>query len=346
MKALIYLSCLLLLFACASSGTSPPKISADGPGIYIRAKGEGSTQDRALDQALRISVERASGVVINSQLEVTNNRLSQDSIVNYSSGFVHTYEVVNSYQKASGQFVVEIDALVSSNKLAERILGRPFIPNDAAVNGEKMYGQAYTTLKSRYAGDALLLSLLKDYPKDTFIFNLDSPKTVIDQNRQITIQIPFKITWAKNYLIALKEAVNYVAPSYCVLLTNKYVPCEYDLRIYTSFISIDSQKGYKFADKKQTQLLIDRFQHNLKLVIRLYDEQDQVMYQQCFPVDLTDQNNGDQYKIRNLVVNSYTYLNISDASFSGIANVQVPNLNILKRLKRTDARLSESCTVN
>ncbi|MEM7359200.1 MAG: hypothetical protein AAF431_08895 [Pseudomonadota bacterium] len=87
----------------------------------INASGSGATLQQALNNAQRSAVESALGVYLESQTLVKNYIVESDQIFSISEGVVSKYDVVRQTQGADGEWVVDIRAVVSGDKLQGNI---------------------------------------------------------------------------------------------------------------------------------------------------------------------------------------------------------------------------------
>jgi hypothetical protein len=83
---------------------------ADGTGAAAR--------DRAIDDAMRRAVEQAMGSFVSSETLVENMILVEDRIYSETKGYIKRYEVKKE-KSENGTYVVEIEAVVRTGKLAD-----------------------------------------------------------------------------------------------------------------------------------------------------------------------------------------------------------------------------------
>ena len=62
--------------------------------IEVTAIGEGHTRQEAINNGIRVAIEKALGTYIKSQIEVSQGRLIYDRIVSASAGYVRNYKVL------------------------------------------------------------------------------------------------------------------------------------------------------------------------------------------------------------------------------------------------------------
>lgn len=82
----------------------------------VTVTGNGVSQSEAEGDALRNAIEKAVGVLVDSQTLVSKNTVLQDEIYTQSKGFITNYDVVNKQQDANGwQVTVNADVDDSPN---------------------------------------------------------------------------------------------------------------------------------------------------------------------------------------------------------------------------------------
>jgi len=62
--------------------------------IEVTAIGEGHTRQEAINNGIRVAIEKALGTYIKSQTEISQGRLIYDRIVSASAGYVRNYKVL------------------------------------------------------------------------------------------------------------------------------------------------------------------------------------------------------------------------------------------------------------
>jgi len=170
---------------------------------YIEVAGEGRTANESKNNGFRLAVEQAIGSIVSSETEVQNGRIVRDEIVSYASGHVDRFVIVN--QEASGVGVrTTMKVWVRRSALSNRLLNRS--ERAGEVDGARTSTQLNTINRERSTGDRLLTTVLNDFPKRAF--NIDLKNTDLKySNRQGVLEIPFRISWNKNYLSSLWAAL-------------------------------------------------------------------------------------------------------------------------------------------
>lgn len=171
---------------------------------YVQVKATGANQQQARDQAFRLAVEQAVGSLLVSETEARDNTVLRNEILNYSSGYVHDFEIISSINKAQSVEVV-LDVWVKHSAIADRVL---HVSRDAGtLESDRISEQIRTFEHQRQSADRLLMTVLQDYPKRAFDISLEPTKVVLAANRQTQLHIPVVIGWNDRYIASLQEVM-------------------------------------------------------------------------------------------------------------------------------------------
>lgn len=304
-------------------------LTANTPNVFVRVEGIGVNKDAALDDAFKNAVRKATGVVIQSQREVENDRLVDNSILAYSSGFIESFDIVKE-SSTGGKYTVEITASVASSKIAERVLDRQI--NRTYVNDQvqQLYARASTVVNQRESGDVFMSSLIQDYPKNSFIVKVGNPQITVDQNRQAIMSLPFDIKWSRRYLVALEETLKYVSSDTCSVIND----CQKTFRV-------NGGTGYVFADHVQASKVYNGFPTDLFLRLKVKNINGQEQFG-CFPIDLSDV----KYPMKHLLIQSrYVEKKVSvyDKMYTDVIYIPIADLNQIKQYNSFEASLVKNC---
>lgn len=172
--------------------------------LYVEVVGDGSTVDQAKQQGFRLAVEHAVGTVVSAETEVRNARVARDEIITYASGYVDRFEIVEQ-QRVNDRVLVSLKVWVKSSKIANRLLNKSVTAG--SVEGGRIGTQIQTLQHERSSGDRLLRSVLADYPRRAFVIDLDKTQVIFDSNRTAQLEIAFYLTWSREYLESIAEAL-------------------------------------------------------------------------------------------------------------------------------------------
>jgi hypothetical protein len=171
---------------------------------FVTVKGYGQTTEEAKTQALRGAVDQAVGSVVNSEREVSGQRLQRSEVVQYAAGFVDRYEVKNISQE-NGFVVMTMDVYVKRSRLSDGLLGDHRTPGH--IDGERLQAQAETLTHSRQQGDRLLQMVLADFPRRVFEIEQGPSRVYYNDQRQQQLELSFRLKWRHAYLENLREAL-------------------------------------------------------------------------------------------------------------------------------------------
>jgi hypothetical protein len=171
---------------------------------YVRVESIALTPAQARAEGFKLAVSQAVGTLIVAESEVKNQQLVRSEIVQYSSGYIQDFKILNETQVGSMTRVV-MDVWVTESKIADRLLS--VSKADGVIEGEKSAAQFQNNLSQHQSGDKLLGLILRDFPTKAFDLQVGKVKVAM-QNRDVQIQIPVKISWNKEYIGALTEALD------------------------------------------------------------------------------------------------------------------------------------------
>jgi hypothetical protein len=70
---------------------------------------------------------------------------------------------------------------------------------------------AATVLNERQSGDRVTGAVLADFPRNAFDVTAESVRVSLDRNRQVQLEVPYRIRWNYNYLVSLGETLGATA---------------------------------------------------------------------------------------------------------------------------------------
>jgi len=267
---------------------------------YIEVAGRGATPDAARLNGFRLAVEQAVGSVIASETEVNRARITRDEIISYASGFVDKYEITKT-ETQGNEYQINMKVWIRRSTIANRLLNE----SKAAGNleGAKAAVQLSTLQYEREQGDKLVIPVLNDFFRRGFNIELKPAQITFDANRQAVISIPFRLTWNREYLNSLWEALRATAQDpragSCV---SAFIgrPCAQNAG--TVLISTGGfmggnggRLGFSDTDKIKGILSVMVYsQPAVQLTVRT--SQNQVMHQECF--NWSELDHIDSYNVR------------------------------------------------
>lgn len=165
---------------------------------------DGSTVEQARVEGFRLAVNTAIGSVVATQTESQHQHLTRNEIINYSSGFVDRFEILE--QTQSGNFVrLKMRVWVAESKLARRLLGRSHDSKD--IPGPQIQAQVQTIVDEREQGDHLVSAVMQDFPHRAFDVEVKKVTVSVDVYRRSVIQVPVTIRWNQDFVTAINQAL-------------------------------------------------------------------------------------------------------------------------------------------
>jgi hypothetical protein len=274
---------VLTALGCASYSNS----NSSNSRIFVSAEGVGASKGDAIKTALNEAVIKAVGVLSISELQIQNGKIVKDDMVEYSAGFIKDYEVTYQSKNDKGNYVVNINAFVSSSALID-VVGS--VKKDAIeISGSKVVQKIHAENRRRSQRIELLGHLSKSYPENAFLVRLGEGVLEMDANNRRRIYIPFELLWTRTYLSALKEHLELVADNKCSqpIPSKGYHGCNGEI-IYQSygFISDLNQRKYDFEDNNYLSKFNNIFNSRINVELFFYDENDNHLFGKCYSIHL------------------------------------------------------------
>lgn len=172
--------------------------------VQVDVIAEGTTADQARHRGFRIAVEQAVGTVIASQSISQNQRLAQDEIVAYSSGFVDRYEIQQQTQLPD-RVRLQMRVWVAEIRLAHRLLGDS--QRTQSVDGDRLGAQISTIIQQRQSGDQLVAAVVRDFPQRSFVVDATVGRVQFGANRVAVMEVPVQVQWDHKWLESLLDTL-------------------------------------------------------------------------------------------------------------------------------------------
>lgn len=240
---------------------------------YIEVEGVGASSAQARSNGFRLAVESALGSLISSEAEVQNGRINRDEIISYSAGFVDKFEIIQTQSVLEG-YAVSMRVWVRRSALADRLLNKSEVAGQ--VDGPRASVQLDTLNQERATGDALVLSVLNDFPKRAFDIKLNQTD-IVRNNRNPQIEIPFTISWNQDYLKSLWVALEATAQK----TSNPVAVIGVNPGWGWMFKSYGGQA--KFDDKNKYALLVNKMVGSSpSVLVSIKDSSQTILFSACY----------------------------------------------------------------
>lgn len=252
---------------------------------YIQVEGRGYTEAEARRNGFALAVEQAVGTLVLSEREAVQQKLARNEIINYSSGYVDNFKILNKTLRGN-EVTVTMDVWVAHSAIAGRLFGRS--ETAGQVDGARIGAQVQTIQQSLSDGDRVVAMVLKDFPRRAFDITLSNAVFRMDADRRIMLEIPFALQWNYNYIVSLHEALQATAQNpRAKNCWNYNQDCKNQVYIRVvakapgSFTKWDNTLG--FDDYRKHHLVNDAFINSvpvMHLVIR--NQHNQVVFRDCY----------------------------------------------------------------
>jgi len=279
---ILFLAVCFILTACASTSKSDN---------YFRTTGIGNTYEEAKHNAFKEAIEYQVGVVIASERESYNDKLIKNEILAYSSAFVDEYKIISQHNIGNKVQVV-VDVKLSLLRLSDRILSKG--KDSKNLDGSKHDNQYKSFLENKQNGDRILASVLSDYPRRAYDIKQSNYVVKIDTYRNLTLTIPYTLSWNPNYIASLDDAIKIVADGKPSLWTQEKGIAQQ----YPSTVRVGSEKYY-FNEFVIPNKLLDALMdwNEIRINMEIKDFYNKTQYSECFVPKQLHSRTGDYYNI-------------------------------------------------
>jgi hypothetical protein len=186
-----------------------PKTGGDHPTVKFQAECEGYSLIEAKQQCFNLAIEQVVGQVVVSDLESSGDRITRDTIGQYSAGYIDNYVVQEQRQDEHGWYHLKMTISVASSKIAQRKMSRG--EHTEITNGDRAMASLESEIEQRNRGDTLIGQVLSSYPENAYVVNSGQTEFKISNLRQAYVDIPYSINMSRSWIEALDEALGLVA---------------------------------------------------------------------------------------------------------------------------------------
>jgi hypothetical protein len=165
---------------------------------------EGPSVEQARLEGFRTAVNQAVGSIVATQTQTQNQRLVRDEIINYSSGFVDRFEILEQ-QDLGTRVRLKMRVWVAESRLAHRLLGQSY--DSQQVPGGRIGAQVETLLEERRQGDRLIEVVMQDYPSRAFNVKVGKSRVKFDEYRRASIITDVTIRWEPKFVDAVQDTL-------------------------------------------------------------------------------------------------------------------------------------------
>ena len=162
--------------------------------ITVQSKGSGSNENEAIDKAIIAAVQQAMGVLVVSEVTVSDEKVLTDLAGMYSSGVVKSYEKLH----CTGSKVVEctIEAKVAPLGIRDAIFSNK---STQIVDGNSLYGQFASAKSSLIQRQKLTEYYLSRIRSIGLIAKVESIDVIPSMGANAQISLSYSIDWNGNF---------------------------------------------------------------------------------------------------------------------------------------------------
>ena len=129
----------------------------------VIADGVGVSPEAAKKNAFRNAVSKVVGSFIENDILIKNDKIIEDRLLEYSGGFVETFEIISESKDKDGLFKVKLKAKIAQQTVVEKL--RSMKIDVKSVSGSNLKAQLDTQETMKKEGGKLINSIMEEYPK-------------------------------------------------------------------------------------------------------------------------------------------------------------------------------------
>jgi hypothetical protein len=155
-------SAIALLLGIATEGSSAPAANENATSVVI-AEGTGKDEKEARKSAFRDAVSKVVGVLVDAETLVKNDEIISERILEFSGGFVKSYETLKVEKAGDGLVRVRIKATVERLQILGKLRDAKITVTE--VRGGDLLAEKMTKEEARKNATELLEKLYSEIPK-------------------------------------------------------------------------------------------------------------------------------------------------------------------------------------
>lgn len=176
--------------------------------FYVRVQAHGRDEADAREQAFRLAVNQAVGSLLLSHTEVKDGEVVRRDIINYSSGHIHDFQILNREYRDGGM-LIQADVWVRKSQIADRLLSESRAAG--RVEGGRISEQINSFRNQKAQADRVIQVVLDDFPQRSFDVAVGNTQVAVD-GRKTYLHVPVALSWSPRYLASMGEALRTVNP--------------------------------------------------------------------------------------------------------------------------------------
>ena len=151
-------------------------------------EGVGTSPEAAKRNAFRNAVSKVVGSFIENDILIKNDKIIEDKLLEYSVGFVETFEIISESKDKDGLFKVKLKAKIAKQTVVEKL--RSLKIDVKSVSGSNLKAQLETQETMKKEGGKLINSIMEEYPKLWQAKQMGEPKIA---NGKLALQIEVSV---------------------------------------------------------------------------------------------------------------------------------------------------------
>ena len=171
--------------------------------------GVGVSPETAKKNAFRNAVSKVVGSFIENDILIKNDKIIEDKLLEYSGGFVETFEIISESKDKDGLFKVKLKAKIAQQTVVEKL--RSMKIDVKSVSGSNLKAQFETQETMKKEGGKLINSIMEEYPKLWQAKQMGEPKIA---NGKLALQIEVSVdrekylAWAEKLCKVLEKSAD------------------------------------------------------------------------------------------------------------------------------------------
>jgi len=200
----------------------------------VSAKGYGRTHKLSLNDAFKNAIENAVGIYIQSETEVRNYQLKKDRILSYAEGYIHRYKIINKYIDTNNDVVIEIDAIVSNQRLYDDLVLLQILQMMVGNPTILVFFESFKEQNPRYIKHAIysINEYLLQYNYN--IIDLDQAEKLIETDARLLASQNINFDLATHFKANIYLTVDIISENTRYIGTRQYVKAKLNLKAYES----------------------------------------------------------------------------------------------------------------
>jgi hypothetical protein len=180
-------------------------------------EGVGTSPEAAKKNAFRNAVSKVVGSFIENDILIKNDKIIEDKMLEYSGGFVETFEIISESKDKDGLFKVKLKAKIAQQTVVEKL--RSMKIDVKSVSGSNLKAQLETQETMKKEGGKLINSIMEEYPKLWQAKQIGEAKIA---NGKLALQIEVSVDREK-YLAWAEKLCKVLEKSADLKVTRSYV---------------------------------------------------------------------------------------------------------------------------